>query len=58
MNPPFPGLRIGALTVKRVYVNQGANNDEISVQFRPVNRKHARILLTQGFTTEGDFEKE
>jgi len=47
---PFPGLGVGALTVLRVYMNQGGQNNRIEVEYERVSADTARILRKQGWS--------
>ena len=50
---PFIGLCVGALTVQRVFVNQGRESDDIEVEYEPVTEDHAELLGYRGWTREG-----
>ena len=59
---PYPGLIVGAFTVKSVEVCQGNldGSGSISVQFRRVDRSHGNLLESQGWKLEyeGDYSQE
>jgi hypothetical protein len=46
---PFIGLWVGALQVKRVFVNQGGEDGSCQLEYEPVDDTHAHILLKQGW---------
>ena len=49
---PYAGLRIGAMVVRDVLVNQGAENGDIEVEYEPVSGQHAEVLESQNWSIE------
>ena len=51
--PPFKGLGVGALVVRRVSVHQGDQSmTSGELLYKAVDKDHADILVTQGWSRE------